>query len=48
VLRIEVLINYGGIYLDNDVYVVQSLEKFLKFEMVVSWDEPQVNRSIGI
>ena len=26
---------YGGIYLDNDVYVVSSLDKYCKFEMTV-------------
>jgi nicotinamide mononucleotide adenylyltransferase len=30
---------YGGIFIDNDVYVVQNLNKFRKFEMAVGWDE---------
>lgn len=38
VLRILVLMNYGGIYLDNDVLVINSLDKYRKFEMSVSWD----------
>jgi len=32
---------YGGIYLDNDVYVVQNLNKYRKFELVIGWDEGQ-------
>jgi mannosyltransferase OCH1-like enzyme len=28
--------HYGGIYLDNDVYLVKSLNEFRKFEMVLS------------
>ena len=39
--------NFGGIFLDNDVYVVNSLQKYLNYEMVVSWDEPQSTRGIG-
>ena len=38
VLRLLVLMHYGGIYLDNDVYVVRSLNKYRKYEMTVSWD----------
>jgi hypothetical protein len=30
--------NWGGIFLDNDVYVVNSLHKYRKYEMTVSWD----------
>ena len=37
--RIYVLMKYGGIYLDNDVYVVQSLNKYRHFEFVLNWDE---------
>jgi hypothetical protein len=36
--RLLILMNYGGIYLDNDVYIVNSLNKYLKYEMTVSWD----------
>ena len=39
--------NYGGIYLDNDVYVVDSLDEYRKYEMVVSWDLPYVTKAIG-
>jgi hypothetical protein len=35
---------YGGIFLDNDVYVVQNLNKYRKFEMALGWDE---NECIG-
>ena len=27
----------GGIFLDNDVYVVRSLERFRHFEMTLGW-----------
>ena len=30
---------FGGIYLDRDVYVVKSLDKFRKYEMTLNWDE---------
>ena len=40
--------NYGGIFLDNDVYVVKSLDEFLNYEMVVSWDEPHGIHGLGI
>jgi hypothetical protein len=40
-LRLQVLSNYGGIYLDNDVYVINSLDMYRKFEMAVSWDDGQ-------
>ena len=33
VYRILALMHYGGIYLDNDVYVVNSLDKYRRFEM---------------
>ena len=32
---------YGGIYLDNDVFVIQSLDKYRKFEIAMNWDENQ-------
>ena len=28
---------YGGIYLDNDVYVIQNLDKYRKFEFAINW-----------
>jgi len=39
--RQEVLMKYGGIYLDRDVFIVQSLDPFRKFEMSLGWDEGQ-------
>lgn len=39
VTRIKILMEYGGIFLDNDVYVVQNLNKFRKFEMALGWDD---------
>lgn len=39
--RIRVLIKYGGIYLDNDSYVIKSLNDFRKYEMTLNWDENQ-------
>ena len=41
IARIQTLIKYGGIYLDNDVYVVDSLDKYRKFELTIGWDENQ-------
>ncbi|PSN49876.1 hypothetical protein C0J52_15994 [Blattella germanica] len=37
--KIKVLMTFGGIVLDNDVYVVKNLNKFRKFEMTLSWEE---------
>ena len=39
--RIRVLMQYGGIYLDNDAFVIRSLDKYRKFECVLNWDENQ-------
>lgn len=36
VYRLLVLMNYGGIYVDSDTYVITSLDKYRKYEMVVS------------
>lgn len=46
VLRLLVLMHYGGIFLDNDVYVIRSLDEFRKFEMAVSWDAP--DQGLGV
>jgi hypothetical protein len=32
--RIRTMIKYGGIYLDNDVYVIKNLDKYRKFESI--------------
>ena len=41
ITRVRVLQEFGGIYLDRDVYVVQSLDVFRKYEMTLNWDENQ-------
>lgn len=43
--RLLVLMHYGGIYLDNDVFVIKSLKKYLNYEMTLSWDSD--DRGIG-
>ncbi len=35
ILRIDILKRFGGIFIDNDVYVVKKMDEFRKFEMVV-------------
>ena len=37
-MRIRVLQEFGGIYLDTDEYVVKSLDLFRKYEMTLDWD----------
>ena len=37
IARIEILMKYGGIFLDNDVFVVKSLNHFRKFEFTIGW-----------
>lgn len=39
IARLRILMKHGGIYLDNDVFVIQSLNKYRKFEATVNWDE---------
>ncbi|KAH6923780.1 hypothetical protein HPB50_006717 [Hyalomma asiaticum] len=39
VARLRALLRYGGIYLDGDVFVVQSLRRFLRYEATVSCQE---------
>lgn len=41
VVRVQVLMKYGGVYLDADSYLVQSIDNYRRFEMVVNWDEEQ-------
>ena len=38
-VRLRILAKYGGILLDNDSYLVRSLDVFRRFEMVVRWPE---------
>ena len=37
ITRVRLLMEFGGIYLDRDVYVVQSLDVFRKYEMTLNW-----------
>ncbi|RWS20055.1 hypothetical protein B4U80_06439, partial [Leptotrombidium deliense] len=37
--RMRILMKYGGIYLDADVFVVNPLNEFLKYEMSIGWPE---------
>jgi hypothetical protein len=38
ITRIKVLLEFGGIYLDQDVFVVKSLDIYRKYEMTLGWD----------
>jgi len=38
VQSVRILMKYGGIYLDNDVYVVQNLDKYRKYELTMNWE----------
>lgn len=44
IARLLILSNYGGIYLDYDVFVVQSLNRFRHYECTVGWPE---NNTVG-
>ena len=37
--RLLVLKKYGGIYLDNDIYVINKLDKYRHFEFVLGWPD---------
>ena len=39
--RIRVLMKHGGIYLDNDSFIIRSLDKYRKYEFTINWDENQ-------
>lgn len=41
IARIQTMMKYGGIYLDNDIYVVSSLDKYRRFEIAMGWDQGQ-------
>ena len=41
IMRYRILAEYGGIFLENDVYVCQPLDQFLKFEFTLNWDQHQ-------
>ncbi len=38
IARLYILKRFGGIYLDNDAYVIRCLDKYRKFEAVVNYD----------
>ncbi|KAF6213274.1 hypothetical protein GE061_010992 [Apolygus lucorum] len=49
ITRLKILMRYGGIYLDNDAYIVKSLNKFRAYEMTVSWQDAlptQINNQV--
>lgn len=41
ITRIKILMKYGGIFLDNDAYIIKSLNDFRRYEMTLNWDEGQ-------
>ncbi|KAK4002361.1 hypothetical protein OUZ56_004195 [Daphnia magna] len=41
IARIRTIMKYGGIYLDNDVYVIKNLDKYRKYEIAINWDKDQ-------
>jgi mannosyltransferase OCH1-like enzyme len=41
IIRYRLLSEYGGIYLDNDVFVVHNLNKYRKYEMTIEWNPEQ-------
>jgi hypothetical protein len=36
--RYRLLAEYGGIYLDNDVFIINNLDKYRKYEMTLEWN----------
>ena len=41
VARIKILMKFGGIILDQDVFVIRSLNRFRHFEVAIGWPEGQ-------
>lgn len=41
VTRWRIMSEYGGIYIDNDVFVCQPLNRFFKYEFTLDWDAHQ-------
>ncbi|XP_069702132.1 uncharacterized protein [Periplaneta americana] len=37
-MKIKTLMDFGGIVLDSDIYVVKSLKGFRKYEMAIGWE----------
>ncbi|GAB6027908.1 hypothetical protein CHUAL_002123 [Chamberlinius hualienensis] len=48
VARIKILMKYGGIFLDNDIYVVQGLHGFRHYEMALGWDKKYIGTQVII
>lgn len=44
VARLLAMMKYGGIYLDNDSYIIRSLNDFRKYEMAIGW---RVGKNMG-
>lgn len=42
VVRLDVLINHGGIYLDTDMLLVKSLDHYLGTDMFIGVEEPHI------
>ena len=42
ITRFRVLMKYGGIFLDKDVYVVNTLDKYRKFETTLGWPKNEI------
>lgn len=48
VARIKVLMEHGGIFLDNDSFLVRNLNEFRKYEMTIGWQEGMYLANQGI
>ena len=44
IVRSKILMKYGGIYIDSDVFVLRSMQKFRKFEFALGWPK---NETLG-
>ncbi|XP_067123869.1 uncharacterized protein [Centruroides vittatus] len=41
IARLQILMKYGGVFLDSDVYVVKSLHYYRRFEFALGWPPKQ-------
>lgn len=41
ITRIRVIMQFGGVFLDNDCYVIKNINDYRKFEISMNWDENQ-------
>lgn len=41
VTRWRIMSEFGGIYIDNDVFICQPLNQFFKYEFTLDWDQGQ-------